>query len=131
MTATNGVVFGDPPLTRIASETITAGHAVKDSATSNTADLCDTAGEESMGMALNTAAAGESVAIQCAGTHDRAIAGAPIATINTPLMVNSSGRYIAATGGGSKVIVGWNLSAAAGDGSEFGIRFNQGGKLLA
>ena len=129
MPATNGVVYGEPPLSRIASETIVAGHAVKDSAVSNTADLCDTTGEEMLGMALNGAAEGETFAVQCAGTHDRAIAGAQIATINTPLMVNTAGRFIAATS--TKVIVGWNLSAAAGDGSEFGIRFNQGGKVLA
>lgn len=128
---TLGTVYAEPPITRIASESISMGHGVKVTTTENTVDLNDTTGEKSVGVALNDAAAGEAVAILRSGTFDKAVAGAALATIGVDLMVNGSGRYIAATTGGSKRVVGRNLTTASGDGDQFVIELVKDGELLA
>lgn len=126
-----GTIYAEPPITRIASEAITMGHGVKDTSTENTVDLNDTAGEKSAGVALNDAAAGEPVAVLRSGHFDKAVAGAALATIGVPLMVNSSGRYVAATTGGTKRVVGYNRTTASGDGDQFVLELVKDGELLA
>lgn len=117
--------------TRMAATAITMGHGVALTTTENTVDLNDTAGEKSYGVAMNTAAVGEAVAVLVKGVFDKAVAGAALATIGVDLMVNASGRYIAATTGGTKRVVGRNLTTSSGDGVEFTLEVIPNGELLA
>lgn len=124
-----GTIFEDGPHTLTASGAVNVGHAVKRTAALNTAEECDSAGEASFGVAIEDAADAEPFAALKAGRYDRAVAGAALATLHVDLAVNDSGRYVAAVA--TDVVVGRNLTAAAGDGSTFTIELVDSERVAA
>jgi hypothetical protein len=101
----------------------TIGRAVKMApGVANTVIPISVAGEASWGIALSTQLIGEDVSVLQRGRFDKAEAGAALATLYTPLMVDSVGRYVAATTG--KVIVGMNVTLAVNVGDAFVIELD-------
>lgn len=125
-----GTNLGSVPLeeyTYVASEAIAEGRACKYGTASRGADLCDSNGEESIGIALHDAAAGEAVTIRRQGRFERAVSGAALGTLHTPLAVNTEGKYVAATN--PNVVVGYCLSTTGGADEHFVIQLDASAKI--
>lgn len=117
-----GSMFADGPHTAIASGAVNDGHAIKRTAALNTAEECDSAGEASIGVAMGDGTDGRAFTWLKGGRYDRAVAGAALATLHVELAVDTSGRYVAAVEG--DIIVGINLTTAAGANSRFTIELD-------
>jgi len=120
------------PYTMEAQEAISRGYAVKLKAGADKqVELCDSQGEAAYGIAIETKAAGQGIAIlPCTfgNRFDKAVADEALATLYTKLTVAANGKFEPALTGDR--VVGINLSTASGSDDTFEIELRDGGEVI-
>jgi hypothetical protein len=118
--------------TAVAEEAIAPGLCIKPGTGAGSCVVAG-AGEKPMGVAYSEAtASGQAISyfpLTPGSLCGRALAGAAIASVETDLAVDASGKLIAATT--SDQIVGQNVQAAAADGDQVQVRFEDGNRVAA
>lgn len=124
-----GSIHGQPPVTGKAAGAINRGHGINYTATVGEVEEADAAGQAIDGIAIETVDDGEHLAILQDGRYEQAVAGAALGTVNTDLAMDASGRFVAATT--NDVIVGQNLTTAAGADDQFVVELDRAGNTAA
>ena len=114
-----GSVFNDDVYSRRANGQVYKGRGAKYHTTANTVTAIANAGVAIIGIFLQDINGGD-VAVMKSGQYEFAEAGAAIASLFTNLAVDNVGRFVAATT--NDIIVGRNLTVAAGAGDQFVIQ---------